>query len=468
MSWFQPVARPSSDEWGMGVGVKSSQVEQWVRHYKVRLIKEANLEAITILQPYERKRTIERLVYQMIEEEKVIIPRQEMEQIIEQIINESVGYGPLETLLQDEQITEIMVNGPQEIFIERKGRLEKSEVRFKDEQHIRHIIDRIIAPIGRRIDESSPMVDARLYDGSRVNAVIPPVSLNGPVLSIRKFNKVPLTLEDLVGFQSFTPEMGMFLQAAVKAKCNILVSGGTGSGKTTLLNVLSASIPKGERIITIEDMAELRFDYDNLIRMEARPANMEGEGEISIRQLVRNALRMRPDRVIIGEVRGSEAIDMLQAMNTGHEGSLTTVHANSPKDALGRLEAMVIMSGLSITVEVIRGYFVGALDLVVQSERLTDGQRKLVTIAEVAEDNGEIKVHDIFRYKRLGTAADGSVRGEFIATGYVPRILEKMRAYGIDLPDNLFQQGSSGELDESRELEESGRRMEAAGWGESG
>jgi len=440
MTWMQKIVNQhnlslATDDWD----INDSHVDHWVRHYKARLIKEADLKSITTLPPQERKQNIERLVYQMIEEEKVIIPRRDMEQIIEQLVNESVGYGPLEKLLRQNDITEIMVNGPREVYIERKGKLQLSDVRFKDEQHIRHIIDRIIAPLGRRIDESSPMVDARLHDGSRVNAVIPPISLNGPILSIRKFNKVPLTLDNLLSFGSFSPQMGEFLQAAVKAKCNILVSGGTGSGKTTLLNVLSSSIPKGERIVTIEDMAELRFDYDNIVRMEARPMNMEGTGEVTIRQLVRNALRMRPDRIIIGEVRGNEAIDMLQAMNTGHEGSLTTIHANSPKDALGRLEAMVIMSGLSLTVDVIRGYFVGALDLIVQSERLTDGKRKLVSIAEIAEENGETKIREVFRFVRQGVAEDGSVIGYFTATGYVPKAFERMRAYGIPISETLFQ-----------------------------
>jgi pilus assembly protein CpaF len=442
MSWLQKVAQLSEGQKyndGMDWDVKDLQVDHYVRHYKSRLLKEANLEMITSLSPQERKQTIERLLHQMIEDERVIIPSEDMERIIEQIINESVGYGPLESLLQDSEITEIMVNGPQEIYIERRGKLTKTNVRFKDEQHVRHIIDRIIAPLGRRIDESSPMVDARLHDGSRVNAVIPPISLNGPILSIRKFNKIPFELQDLVRFGTLSEEMGAFLTAVVKAKCNILVSGGTGSGKTTLLNVLSASIPPGERIITIEDMAELRFTYDNLVRMEARPPNMEGSGEITIRQLVRNALRMRPDRIIIGEVRGSEAIDMLQAMNTGHEGSLTTVHANTPKDALGRLEAMVIMSGLPINAEVIRKYFVGALDLIVQCERLTDGKRKLVTISEICDEDGEIEVKDIFRFEREGVADDGGVTGYFTATGYVPKIYQRVKSFGIDLPLTLFQ-----------------------------
>ncbi|MBT2642290.1 CpaF family protein [Bacillus sp. ISL-41] len=444
MSWVEKASILSTQkitpqrEWN----VEQSQVDRWVRHYKSRLIKEANLENITTLSPVERKKTIERLIMQMIDEEKVIIPNDQIEQIIQQIINESVGYGPLEALLRDDSITEIMVNGAYEVFIEKQGKIEKTNVRFKDDEHVRHIIDRIIAPLGRRIDESSPMVDARLLDGSRVNAVIPPISIDGPSISIRKFKKDPFTLEDLMGFGSFSNEMAIFLQAAVEAKANILVSGGTGSGKTTLLNVLSASIPRGERIVTIEDMAELRFNYDNLVRLEARPPNMEGKGEVTINHLVKNALRMRPDRIIVGEVRGSEAIDMLQAMNTGHEGSLTTVHANSPKDALGRLEAMVIMSGLPLTVEVIRGYFVGALDLIVQTSRFSDGKRRIVSIAELVEEDGEIIARDIFRFNREATLADGTIVGNFAATGYVPKLYQRFVSYGVEFTKEHFQAGA--------------------------
>jgi pilus assembly protein CpaF len=444
MSWVEKASILSAKnttvqrEWN----IDHSQVDKWVRHYKTRLIKEANLENITTLSPVERKKTIERLVKQMIDEEKVIIPNEQIEQIIQQIINESVGYGPLEALLRDEDITEIMVNGAAEIFIERKGKLERTNVRFKDDQHVRHIIDRIIAPLGRRIDESSPMVDARLHDGSRVNAVIPPISVDGPSISIRKFKKDPFSLDDLMQFGSFSNDMASFLQAAVQAKANILVSGGTGSGKTTLLNVLSDSIPQGERIVTIEDMAELRFTYDNLIRLEARPPNMEGKGEVTIRHLVKNALRMRPDRIIVGEVRGSEAIDMLQAMNTGHEGSLTTIHANSPKDALGRLEAMVIMSGLPLTVDVIRGYFVGALDLIVQTSRFSDGKRRIVNISELVEEEGATIAKDIFRFERQATQADGSIVGEFKPTGYIPRIYQRFLSYGVASDQKIFKEGA--------------------------
>ena len=435
MSWVDKASvfgskQQNQREWNVGL----LQVDEWVRHYKNRLIKEANLESITMLPPVERKKTIERLVIQMIDEEKVIMTSDQTDQIIMKIINESVGYGPLESLLRDESITEIMVNGPKNVFIERKGKLEKTNVRFNDDEHVRHIIDRIIAPLGRRIDESSPMVDARLHDGSRVNAVIPPISVDGPSISIRKFKKDPFSLEDLMNFGSFSEEMALFLQSAVKSKTNILVSGGTGSGKTTLLNVLSGSIPSGERIVTIEDMAELRFIYDNLIRLEARPPNMEGSGEVTIRHLVKNALRMRPDRIIVGEVRGSEAIDMLQAMNTGHEGSLTTIHANTPKDALGRLESMVIMSGLPLTVDVIRGYFVGALDLIVQTTRFSDGKRRVVAISEIVEENGDLVVKDIYQYVRQGTLSDGTIQGEFQATGYIPKLYDRFSSFGIEVP----------------------------------
>jgi len=439
MSWIEKVS--SKKQMKTLLEVTQSQVDIWVKHYKSRLIKEANLESIIILNPMERKQTIERLVLQMINEERVIIPNEEIEEIIQQLINESVGYGPLEELLKDDSITEIMVNGPDEVFIERNGKLEQSGVRFNNEEHIRHIIDRIIAPLGRRIDESSPMVDARLLDGSRVNAIIPPISLDGPSMSIRKFKRDPYVLDDLMAFGSFSMEMGEFLKVAVKAKVNILVSGGTGSGKTTLLNVLSDSIPAGERIVTIEDMAELRFTYDNLVRLEARPPNMEGTGEVMIRHLVKNALRMRPDRIIVGEVRGAEAIDMLQAMNTGHEGSLTTVHANSPKDALGRLEAMVIMAGLPLTVDVIRGYFVGALDLIVQTSRFSDGKRRIVNIAELIEENGEIKAKDIFVFQRKGTLIDGSIDGEFRATGYLPKLIDRFKSFGIEYDESIFKEG---------------------------
>mgnify|MGYP003935559281 CR=1 FL=1 len=375
----------------------------------------------------------------MIEQEKVIISQMDKTKLLEMILNDSVGYGPLEPLLHDDEITEIMVNAPDEVYIERNGNITLSNVTFKNHEHIRHIIDRIVAPIGRRIDESSPLVDGRLEDGSRINAAIPPVALHGPVLTIRKFKKNPYTMNDLIGFRTLSPKMAQFLQAVVASKMNIIISGGTGSGKTTLLNVLSAAIPVGERIITIEDMAELRLNRKNTVSLEARPANMEGSGEITIRQLVRNALRMRPDRIIVGEVRGGEALDMLQAMNTGHEGSLTTIHANSPQDAMSRLEAMILMSNPSMTAEVIRPYITAAIHLVVQTLRLSDGSRKIVSIAEVVSEDGELKLKEIFRFDRQGVDHAGKVIGDFTATGYVPDCVQRLKTFGHELPADLFR-----------------------------
>jgi len=413
-------------------------LDQLFAHYKERLLKESNLEQLIQLPAYQKSKTIERLIADMLIEEKVIITEQDKSKLIAMILNDSVGYGPLEPLLKNEEITEIMVNGPQEIYIEKNGTISQAQVSFKNNEHIRNIIERIVAPIGRRIDESSPLVDGRLEDGSRINAAIPPVSVKGPVLTIRKFRKDPYTIEDLISFHSLTVPMARFLEAAMASKLNVIISGGTGSGKTTLLNVISASIPLGERIITIEDSAELRLNRKNVVSLEARPANMEGAGEISIRQLVRNALRMRPDRIIVGEVRGGEALDMLQAMNTGHEGSLTTIHANSPQDAMSRLEAMILMSNASMTAEVIRPFIASAVQLVVQTLRLQDGSRKIVSIAEAAADEEGVRLHDIFRFRRLGLEKDGTVAGHFEPTGYVPRCYEKMKVFGQHLPDHYF------------------------------
>lgn len=429
---------PEPQDHNPNLSAYSGHIEESVHHFKNRIIREANLDEIIMLPIQERKQTIERMVFRMIQEEKIIYPKNILDTIIELIVNESVGYGPLEVLLQDPTITEVMVNGPRDVYIEKEGRLEKTRVFFKDESHIRHIIDRIIAPLGRRIDESSPMVDARLPDGSRVNAVIPPVSLNGPILSIRKFTKDPITMEKLMAYGSLNKEMADFMRALILSKVNVLISGGTGSGKTTLLNALTQYLPKGERIITIEDMAELRIHHPNLVRLEARPTNVEGRGEIPIRQLVKNALRMRPDRIIVGEVRGAEAIDMLQAMNTGHEGSLTTLHANSTKDAIGRLEAMVLMSDLPLTVEVINRHFISAIDMIIQAERLPDGKRRVMAISEIIEKDGHVEVHDIFQYNYVlqpGNRHEGKHR----PTGYIPRVYDRFLRFGITLPKSIFQ-----------------------------
>lgn len=419
--------------------IHEDRVNELAQHFKTRLLQETDLEKLTKMPSNELRITLDRLIGRYLADEHVVITGHDRNRLISRIINESVGYGPLESLLEDDEITEIMVNGPNEVFYEKKGKLYKTDIQFRDDEALRHVIDRIVAPIGRRIDVSSPMVDARLPDGSRVNAVIPPISLKGALVSIRKFRKDPIRLHDLLNFGSFTPEMGDFLISLIKAKLNIIISGGTGSGKTTLLNALACYIPENERIITIEDMAELRIPHGHVAGMEARPANVEGKGEISIRQLVRNALRMRPDRIIVGEVRGAEAFDMLQAMNTGHEGSLTTVHANSPNDAMNRLEGMVMMSGMDLPTEIIRSYIVGAVDLIVQIGRLPDGQRKMLAISELqTREDGSVHLKDIFRFEQTNLTADGKVEGYHTATGEIPECLKRLKAYGAAVDPAIF------------------------------
>ncbi|MCF0112285.1 MAG: CpaF family protein [Erysipelotrichaceae bacterium] len=365
------------------------------------------------------------------------ISRSERGRWATELYNDIVGLGPIEPLLADPDITEIMVNGPDLVYVEVKGKIQLTDVKFRDNEHVMNVINRIVTSIGRRIDESSPMVDARLEDGSRVNAVIPPVALSGPTITIRKFSKNPLTVGDLMRFGSATPQMFSFLEACVKAKLNIVVSGGTGSGKTTLLSVLSAYIPENERIVTIEDAAELQLRQQHVITLESKPANVEGKGAVTIRDLVRNALRMRPDRIVVGEVRSGEALDMLQAMNTGHDGSLTTGHANSPRDMMSRLETMVLMSGMEMPVKAIREQISSALDLVVQQSRLRDGTRKIVSISEVVGMEGDtITLQDIFVYKPPGVDGD---RGGFYPTGVRPNFLDKMIGNGVPIREEWFQ-----------------------------
>jgi pilus assembly protein CpaF len=350
-----------------------------------------------------------------------------------------MGLGPLEVLLNDNEVTEIMVNGPHRIYVERKGKLELSDVVFKDNNHVMNIINRIVSQVGRRVDESSPMVDARLVDGSRFNAVIPPLSLVGPSMTIRKFSKKPFTANDLIKFGSISPKMVSFLEACVKGRMNIIVAGGTGSGKTTLLNVLSSCIPNNERIVTIEDAAELQLMQDHVVTLESRPPNLEGKGQISIRDLVKNSLRMRPDRIIVGEVRSGETLDMLQAMNTGHDGSLTTAHANSPRELMSRLETMVLMSGMDLPVRAIREQIQSGLDLVVHQSRLKDGTRKVVHITEVVGMEGDvITLQDIFTYKTEGVDSFGRMKGNFVATGIRPNFVEKLASSGILVRDDWF------------------------------
>ncbi|MBI4856517.1 MAG: CpaF family protein [Acetobacterium woodii] len=368
------------------------------------------------------------------------VNRLDRSRITEELLNEIIGYGPLEVLLNDPDISEIMVNGYNRVYIEKSGKIQLSPVVFKDNQHVMNVIDRIVSSVGRHIDESSPMVDARLQDGSRVNVVIPPLSLVGPVITIRKFSKKPITTDQLLAYGSISKKMVSFLEACVKGKLNIIVSGGTGSGKTTMLNVLSSFIPDNERIITIEDSAELRLLQDHVITLESRPSNLEGRGKISIRELVVNALRMRPDRIIVGEVRSAETIDMLQAMNTGHDGSLTTIHANTPRDSLSRIETMVLMSGMDLPLRAIRDQTTSAIDIIIQQSRLRDGTRKVVNITEVTGLEGDVIVmQDIFNYEMTGQLdSDGKFKGRFKSMGIKPRCLEKITHNGVMVNDDWF------------------------------
>ena len=386
----------------------------------------------------EVRRQIEELFGKVADEEGLALTRAERVRMLEQITDEILGLGPLEPLLRDETITEVMVNGPQQVYIEREGRLEMTNVTFQNDEHVMKIIQRIIAPIGRRIDESSPMVDARLADGSRVNAIIPPLSLVGPVLTIRKFAATPFTVEDLIRFGTATPDMFEFLEACVKARLNIFVSGGTGSGKTTMLNILSSFIPDDERIVTIEDAAELQLRQEHVVTLEARPSNIEGKGAIPIRELVRNALRMRPDRIVVGECRSAEALDMLQAMNTGHDGSMSTGHANTPRDMLSRLETMVLMAGMDLPLKAIREQIASAVDLIVHQNRLKDGTRKIVNITEVQGMEGDVIVmQDIFVFEQTAVV-EGKIEGRLRPTGIRPKFVEKFEVAGIHLPPNVF------------------------------
>jgi len=391
-----------------------------------------------ISQAAEVRRTIRELFEQILQEENIVLSRPERHRLFEAIAAEILGFGPLQPLLEDESITEIMVNGPKNVYVERSGRLQRVPVAFEDGEHVMRIIDRIVAPLGRRVDESSPYVDARLPDGSRVNIVIPPISLVGPVVTIRKFFKTPLTVQDLVNFGSITPEAVQFLEACVRARLNIVISGGTGSGKTTLLNILSGYIPSDERIVTVENAAELQLRQEHVVTLESRPPNIEGRGEVTIRQLVINTLRMRPDRIIVGEVRGAEALDMLQAMNTGHEGSMTTVHSNSPRDTLSRMETMTLMAGMDLPVRAIREQIASAIDLVVHQSRMRDGSRKVVAIAEVSGMEGDvISMTDLFVFQH-GGFRDGKVFGRLAPTGLRPKFMDKIEAAGIHLPASIF------------------------------
>ncbi len=404
-----------------------------------KLLEEINLAAMEKLPPDEVRGEIHQLVAKYVVAERLAINGRELEEFVSEILDEMMGLGPLEPLLKDPTISDILINGHEAIFVERRGILEPLHARFKDEQHLLRIINKIVAAVGRRVDESHPLCDARLLDGSRVNVAVRPIGVDGPLVSIRKFSKKPLNLNKLVEVEALRPQMADLLGAAVKARITTIISGGTGSGKTTMLNALSAFISEKERLITIEDAAELQLQQPHVGRMETRPPNIEGKGEIRQRELVKNALRMRPDRIILGECRGEEAFDMLQAMNTGHEGSMATIHANTPRDAISRLEQMIGMAGLPMTVASIRGQIANAIQLIVQLSRQSDGKRKVTSIAEVTGLEGDIiQMQEIFKYVRTGTGADGSIEGHFQATGVRPRFLSHLTNQGIKLGGNYF------------------------------
>ncbi|UWX58020.1 CpaF family protein [Chlorobaculum sp. MV4-Y] len=404
-----------------------------------KLLTRIDLNSIESLDADQLRHELGVLLTKLIEEEALPLNHQERSKLVTDLKNEIMGLGPLEPLLADPNISEIMVNGYEHVYVEKKGCISLTDIRFSDDAHLMKIIDKIVSRVGRRIDESSPMADARLPDGSRVNAIIPPLALDGPALTIRRFAVVPLQMHDLIEKNTLTPTMAELLSALVKVKCNIIISGGTGSGKTTLLNILSGYIPQNERIVTIEDTAELQLQQDHVIRLETRPPNIENKGEVTMRALVKNSLRMRPDRIVLGEVRSSEVIDMLQAMNTGHDGSLTTIHANSPRDAMARLENLVGLGGINLPSKALRQLIASSVQFIIQVSRLSDGSRKITHIQEIIGMEGDvITTQEIFFFQRTGTNADGSVRGVFKATGVRPRVYEKIRTFGLNLSEGIF------------------------------
>ncbi|NKE66044.1 CpaF family protein [Ramlibacter sp. RBP-2] len=406
----------------------------------LKMLEQFDLTALETLSPEQLRREIAIMLERLLMEEQAVINEAERSSLLRDIQHEMLGFGPLELLMADPAVSDILVNSYRQIYVERRGRLELTNVTFTDEKHLLRIIDKIVSLVGRRIDESSPMVDARLPDGSRVNAVIPPVAIDGPMMSIRRFAHIPLTMANLVDeLKTMTPEMARMMEGLIRSKLNILISGGTGAGKTTLLNILSGYIPDNERVVTIEDAAELQMQQPHVVRMETRPPNIEGKGEVTQRALVRNALRMRPDRIVIGEVRGAEAFDMLQAMNTGHEGSLTTIHANTPRDAISRLENMIGMANLNLPHKAARQQIASAITVVIQVLRLIDGRRKVTSIQEITGMEGDvITMQEIFSFRQSGVGADGLVQGHFQASGVRPKFCDRLRAYGVVLPESMF------------------------------
>ena len=403
------------------------------------IIERVDLDKLQRLTADQAKRELAQLIERIVDEDKIPMNEAERKRLVQDVHDEMFGLGPLEPLLNDPTVSDILVNTSRQVYVERRGRLQLTDITFVDDAHLMRIIERIVSRVGRHIDEATPMVDARLPDGSRVNAIIPPSAIDGPLVSIRRFAVNPLTVDDMLTNRSFTPTIAKLFEACTKAKLNILISGGTGSGKTTLLNLISGFIPPDERVVTIEDAAELQLRQPHVLRLETRPPNIEGKGEIPQRALVRNALRMRPDRIVLGEVRGAEALDMLHAMNTGHEGSLATLHANTPRDALTRLENMVSMAGFALPIKAVRQQIASAITLVIQAARLTDGTRRITSIQEITGMEGDIiNMQEIFTFKRTGMGSDGRIAGYFCATGVRPKFSERLTAFGVGLPDDVF------------------------------
>jgi pilus assembly protein CpaF len=417
------------------------QFEALKKCIHAKLVDRLDMNRVGEMDPKVLRNEIRGVVELLCDTENPLLNRNERQRLVNEILDETFGFGPLELLLKDDKIGDIMINGPKKIYVEKSGRILRSEVTFRDNEHLLQIIDRIVSRVGRRVDETSPMVDARLPDGSRFNAIIPPLALDGPVVTIRMFGSKPLSKDDLLRFKAFTPEMLELMEGAMKARLNVIISGGTGSGKTTLLNTLSSFIQHDHRVITIEDAAELQLQQDHVVRLETRPPNIEGRGAVTATDLVKNALRMRPDRIIIGECRGAETLDMIQAMNTGHEGSMTTVHANTPRDALSRLETMISMAGLELPIRALRSQFAAAVDLIIQASRLQGGPRKVTSISEVIGMEGDtIIMQEIFAFRQIGVDENSRATGEFIATGIRPTFMERLEAAGCRLSPDLFRQ----------------------------
>ncbi|APW59836.1 Putative conjugal transfer protein [Paludisphaera borealis] len=436
-----PMPEPEPPRKPEGPSEAEQQYETLKRHIHMQLVDRLDMNRVAEMDPKTLRNEIRALVEQLCDTENPLLNRNERQRLVNEVLDETFGFGPLELLLKDDKIGDIMINGPKKVYIEKGGRIQKSEVVFRDNDHLLQIIDRIVSRVGRRVDETSPMVDARLPNGSRFNAIIPPLALDGPTVTIRLFGSKPLSQHDLLKFKAFTPEMLTLMEGAMKARLNIIISGGTGSGKTTLLNTLSSFIQPDHRVITIEDAAELQLQQDHVVRLETRPPNIEGRGAVTATDLVKNALRMRPDRIIIGECRGAETLDMIQAMNTGHEGSMTTVHANTPRDAMSRLETMISMAGLELPIRALRSQFASAVDLIIQASRLQGGPRKVTSISEVVGMEGDtIIMQEIFAFRLIGVDADGRAFGEFSSTGIRPTFMDRLESSGVHVSPEIFRQ----------------------------